>query len=52
MSDEKEQKKAKRLVHEYRFDKDTPCSIGASSQEAALDMKLYVKSVDDILDGH
>lgn len=54
MSDEKEQKKAKRLVHEYRFDKDTHhVALVHSSQGGAASgytEALVMKSVDDILD--
>lgn len=54
MSDEKEQKKAKRLVHEYRFDKDSHhVALVHSSQGGAANgytEALVMKSVDDILD--
>lgn len=54
MSDEKEQKKAKRLVHEYRFDKPTHhVALVHSSQGGAASgytEALVMKSVDDILD--
>ena len=54
MSDEKEQKKAKRLVHEYRFDKDTHhVALVHRSQGGAASgytEALVMKSVDDILD--
>jgi len=54
MSDEKEQKKAKRLVHEYRFDKDTHhVALVHRSQGGAANgytEALVMKSVDDILD--
>lgn len=54
MSDEKEQKKAKRLVHEYRFDKDSHhVALVHSSQGGAASgytEALVMKSVDDILD--
>lgn len=54
MSDEKEQKKPKRLVHEYRFDKPTHhVALVHSSQGGAANgytEALVMKSVDDILD--
>ena len=54
MSDEKEQKRAKRLVHEYRFDKPTHhVALVHSSQGGAASgytEALVMKSVDDILD--
>ena len=54
MSDEKEQKKAKRLVHEYRFDKPTHhVALVHRSQGGAASgytEALVMKSVDDILD--